>query len=230
MRHGDGTCDYIANVENMKQKFVASAMQFTTQNPFSASIELPTSHKQALQGRHAAQWQAAFDKEIQSLQKLGVYKLVNRRDLPPGANIITGKWVFKVKPRPDGSIERFKVRLCARGFLQRYGVDFTATFSPVASSATIKLLLAIAAKLRLKLCAADIATAFLFGALPKSERVYMEVADGIRAAPGQVMELHRCIYGLKQASRRFFERLSSTLLKSGYAQTKADPCLYLLAK
>ena len=81
--------------------------------------------------------------------------------------------VFKVKPNPDGTIERFKCRLCARGFLQKYGVDYSATFSPVAQPASIKLLLAIAAQKRMHLKQADISTVFLYGELPKNERVYM---------------------------------------------------------
>lgn len=114
---------------------------------------------------------------------------------------------FKVKLNPDGTIERFKCRLCARGFLQKHGVDYSATFSPVAQAATIKLLLAIAAEKRMHLRQADVSTAFLYGDLPKTETVYMECPPGIEHEKGQVICLLRCIYGLKQASRRFFDKL-----------------------
>ena len=59
--------------------------------------------------------------------------------------LLSSEWVFKVKPNPDDTIENFKYRVCvcARGFLQKYGVDYSTTFSPVAQAATIKLLLAI---------------------------------------------------------------------------------------
>ena len=141
-------------------------------------------------------------------------------------NIISAKWVFKVKPNPDGTIERFKCRLCARGFLQKEGIDYLATFSPVANAASIKLLLALAAKRGLRLRQADVSTAFLYGKLPESERVYVACPDGIDHEPGQVMELRRCIYGLKQASRRWFERLRDVLTQAGYKPTKSDPCMY----
>ena len=54
----------------------------------------------------------------------------------------------------------------------------------------------------------------------------MECPDGIDHEPGQVMELHRCIYGLKKASRRWFDKLRKILVSAGYAPTRSDPCLY----
>lgn len=190
---------YFNTMERIRIRDVFTAI---ANNPFAGDIALPQNYKQAISGRYAAQWRKAIKKEVASLQERKVFKLVDRKHLPKGANVITGKWVFKVKPNPDGTVERFKCRLCARGFLQKHGIDYSATFSPVASQATIKLLLAIAAQKDMYLNQADVSTAFLYGDLPKSERVYMECPPGIDHKPGQVMELQRCIYGLKQASRR----------------------------
>ena len=116
--------------------------------------------------------------------------------------------------------------MCARGFLQKEGIDYHRTFSPVATSSTIKLLLSIAAQRGLALKSADISTAFLYGDLPDDERVYMSPPPGIKARPDQVMCLQKCIYGLKQASRRWFEQLKKILTAAGYRPTNADPCLY----
>ena len=195
-------------------------------DPFAGDIRLPATYQEAIKGIHAEYWKRALKTEIRSLRKHKVYKLVDKRSLPKRANIISAKWVFKVKPNPDGTIERFKCRLCARGFLQKEGIDYLATFSPVANSASIKLLLALAAKGGLQLRQADVSTAFLYGKLPKSERVYVTCPEGIDHEPGQVMELRRCIYGLKQASRRWFEKLRNVLTRAGYKPTKSDPCLY----
>jgi hypothetical protein len=213
-------------MKQTQQLFKSHAYQFTADNPFAADVELPSSYKDATSGMYADQWKGAIQNEVASLEKHGVFKCVKRKGLPSNANIISGRWVFKVKPNPDGSISKFKCRLVARGFLQKFGVDFTDTFSPVARSASIKLLLSIAQKMSLQLRSADVSTAFLFGDLPETERIYMEVPPGISAEPGEVLALYRCVYGLRQASRRWYERLRQALLKSGYHPLKADPCVY----
>ena len=230
---GDTNCAYIHKLETSTildpKLFEAAVYADLAKNPllFATDVRVPGCFKEALEGTHAEQWARAIKSEVQSLRDLGVFNMVKREDLPPKANVISGKWVFKVKPTKDGHIERFKCRLCARGFLQKFGIDYQATFSPVAHPASIKLLLAIAAKRGLKLRASDISTAFLYGDLPESERVYMEPSPGIDHEPGHVMELRKCIYGLKQASRRWFEKLQGILNRAGYRPTKADPCLYV---
>ena len=87
----------------------------------------------------------------------------------------------------NGKSHRFKCRLSARGFLQKHGVDYSATFSPVVQAASIKLLLTIPAE---NLRQTDVSTTFLYGNLPKTERVYyIHCPSGIEHEPGQVMVL-----------------------------------------
>ena len=74
------------------------------------------------------QWKTAMDEEMQALVSHGTWELVNR---PPGASVVSCKWVFIVKYKPDGSVDRYKARLVARGFTQVYGVDYAETFSRV---------------------------------------------------------------------------------------------------
>ena len=74
------------------------------------------------------QWVAAMDAKFQSLQKQQTWSLV---PLPPHTNVVTCKWVYKLKRHSDGSIARYKARLVARGYLQQYGLDYDETFSPV---------------------------------------------------------------------------------------------------
>jgi histone deacetylase 1/2 len=65
--------------------------------------------------------------------------------LPPSnANVVTGKWVFRHKFKPDGSLDRYKARWVLRGFSQENGIDFDETFSPVVKPATIRIILSIA--------------------------------------------------------------------------------------
>lgn len=115
--------EFLTCMDNISSQFNLSAIHTLAENPFAADVEVPTSYRAALQGPHADQWKEAIDSEIKSLQTLGVYRLVSRSSIPQNANIISGKWVFKVKPNEQGHVERFKTRLCARGFLQKCGGD-----------------------------------------------------------------------------------------------------------
>ena len=70
---------------------------------------------------------------------------------PKGQNIVNSKWVFKVKYNADRSIERYKARIVAKGFKQKTGVNFEATFSPVVRYTSIQTLLASVNQLYLEL-------------------------------------------------------------------------------
>ncbi|CAI7746853.1 unnamed protein product, partial [Closterium sp. NIES-54] len=79
---------------------------------------------------------------------------------PPGANIVSGMWIFRVK-RPPGSPPVFKARYVARGFSQRQGVDYFQTFSPTPKMTTLRALLHVAAQRDYELHSLDFSTAFL---------------------------------------------------------------------
>jgi histone deacetylase 1/2 len=63
---------------------------------------------------------------------------------PHGANIVTGKWIFRHKFQADGSLDRYKARWVLCGFTQRPGIDFDETFSPVVKPATVRTVLSLA--------------------------------------------------------------------------------------
>lgn len=67
--------------------------------------------------------------------------------LPPNHKVIGCKWVFKVKLKPDGSLERYKAQLVAKGFQQTLGLDYFETFSPVVKPTTIRIVLSLALSL-----------------------------------------------------------------------------------
>jgi len=73
-------------------------------------------------------WIKAVEAELKSLQDHRVWEYIPR---PEGKHIVSCKWVWHVKVKEDGSVERYKARLVARGFTQTHGVDFNETFAPV---------------------------------------------------------------------------------------------------
>ena len=135
-------------------------------------------------------------------------------------------WIFKKKLRPDGSIEKYKARLVAKEFTQKEEEDFFDTYSPVARTTTIRVLLALAASYGLHIHQMDVKTAFLYGEL--EEEIYMEQPDGYKI-PGQenkVCRLVKSLYGLKQAPKQWHEKFDTTLTSARFSVNEADKCVY----
>ena len=145
-----------------------------------------------------------MSEEIAALERTGTWDLV---PLPPQVTPITCNWVYKIKTRSDGSLECYKARLVARGFLQEQGRDYDETFAPVAHMTTIRTLLTVVSVRQRFISQLDVKNAFLNGEL--REEVYMQPPLGYSIPDGMVCHLRRSLYGLKQAPRAWFERFSS---------------------
>jgi histone deacetylase 1/2 len=146
---------------------------------------------------------------------------------PPGQHVISCKWIFKLKYKADGTIERHKARLVARGFTQQYGVDYTDTFSPVIKPTTVRLILAIAFSKGWQLRQIDNQNAFLHGEI--QEEVYMTQPPGYvdPTQPGYVCRLQKSLYGLKQAPRAWYSKLTMKLQELGFVPSRADTSLFI---
>jgi hypothetical protein len=110
----------------------------------------------------------AMDYEYDALIKNKMWHLI-----PPqkGTNIIDCKWVYKIKRKADGSLDRYKAGLVTKGFKQQYGIDYEETFSPIVKSATIRIILSPGVSKGWSIRQLDVQNAFLHGFL--DEDVYM---------------------------------------------------------
>ncbi|KAI0991569.1 hypothetical protein K3495_g16618, partial [Podosphaera aphanis] len=140
--HGD-------NEHHVKSSFVVKEIN---------GIRIPKTYKEAINDKnHSHEWSQAITSEIESLVGNKTWEEV---ELPKSANLVSTKWVFTIKTNPDGSTERFKARLVARGFSQEHGVDYTETFAPTVRMDTLRLFIAIVAKNNLECFHFDIKNAF----------------------------------------------------------------------
>ena len=135
-----------------------------------------------------------MDEKIAVLSNHGTWELVTR---PTGAIVVTCRWVYTVKYRADGTVDRYKARLIARGFTQIYGVNYVDTFSPVTRPNSIRVLLSIAINNLWELCQLDVKNVFLYGRFC----AYGVISRVCSSGGDRVCKLKKAIYGLKQSSR-----------------------------
>lgn len=180
----------------------------------------PGSYDQAAQD---PMWVAAMEKELHALEANQTWQLTT---LPKGHKALPSRWVYKLKYKADGSIDRPKARLVIKGFNQQLGVDYKHTFAPVAKLATVRTVIALAAAKAWPLHQLDVNNAFLHGFL--DEDIFMTPPQGYhKASPNQVCKLQKSLYGLKQASRQWNLELSKFLLSLGFTQSSHDFSLFV---
>ena len=184
-------------------------------------IPVPETYQQAVKDPIWGKlWLEAIQAELTALVANGTWDVV----VPPeGANVVTSRWVFKAKMHIDGSLEKLKARLVARGFSQVWGVDYTDTFAPTFKFDTLRLFLIIVALEDLECHQVDVNNAFTESFL--KEKIYMRAPPGVTLAPGEVLQIRRSLYGLKQAARDWHEKCVAELKKLGFQQMPSDPCL-----
>eukprot|EP00873_Tetraselmis_striata_P025534 jgi/Tetstr1/445798/TSEL_033444.t1 len=191
------------------------------QYPPASRIPVPDTIKQALAGKYHKEWRAFIVSEFRSLRARNTFAYAL---LPVGRHAIGNKRVFKVKANSDGSVNRFKARLVAQGFSQQAGVDYHATFSPVVKLSTLRTCLTVAAARGMHIHHIDIETAFLNASL--KEEIYMRQPKGAEDGTDNVLPLLKSIYGLKQASREWYELIHKTLTGLGLARSNSDTSMY----
>jgi hypothetical protein len=162
--------------------------------------------------------------EYQSIIKNNVWEIVPR---PKRKDVVSSKWLYKIKHVVDGSIEKYKERFVAHGFSQKEGINYEETFSPIYRYTSIRTIIALAAKMKWKLHHMDVKTTFLNGVI--EEEVYIEKPQGfeVEHIKTHVCRLKKDLYRLKQAPRAWYGRIESFLMSLGFTKSKDDSNLYL---
>nr|GFA01697.1 zinc finger, CCHC-type [Tanacetum cinerariifolium] len=150
-------------------------------------------------------------------------------DLPLGCKPLGCKWIFKIKLKVDGTIEKCKSRLVIQGFKQKSRIDYFDTYAPVKRISTIRLLITMASIHNLIIHQMDVKTAFLNGDL--DEEVYMNQTQGSSCLimPGneiKVCKFTKSLYGLKHAPKQWHQKFNEVVLSNGYLLNQADKYVY----
>ena len=188
--------------------------------------------KDMLQQPDKAEFIKAMQSEVSDHESRGHWSLMKRNDLPEGAKTILAIWSFKRKLYPDGSINKYKARLCTHGGMQTWGENFWETYAPVVNWLSVRILFALSVIHDLDTRSIDFVLAF--PQAPLDVDVFMELpygfaVDGITddGSKGYVLKLNKSLYGLKQAAYNWFEMLSKGLRDRGFKASETDPCVFL---
>jgi hypothetical protein len=180
----------------------------------------PTCFEEYIQKK---EWANAMTEEYQSIMKNDVWEIVPR---PKSKDVVSSKWLYKIKHVADGSIEKYKVRFVAHGFSQKEGIDYEETFALVARYTSIRTIISLVAKMKWKLHQMDVKITFLNGFI--EEEVYIEQPQGfeVEDIKTHVWRLKKTLYRLNQAPEAWSRRIDSFLTSLGFTKSKADFNLY----
>nr|KAJ0196275.1 hypothetical protein LSAT_V11C700361250 [Lactuca sativa] len=168
-------------------------------------------------------WIKAMNDEMEALHRNNTWEIT---DLRKNRKPIGCKWVYKIKHKSNGEIERYKARLVVKGYNQREGIDFQETFSPVAKIVTVRIVISLSVHHSWPLYQLDINNVFLNGDL--TEDVYMSLPPGYYSSNDtRVCKLTKSLYGLKQAPRKWNEKLCASLFMFGFRQSVSDYSLFI---
>lgn len=181
---------------------------------------IPASYKEAFEDEN---WREAVHVEIDALEERETWTVVA---LPPGKRALGCKWVFTLKFRADGTLERYKAQLVVLGNNQTEGIDYEETLAPVCKMESVRTFLQLAVARDWEVHQMDVHNAFLHGDL--EEEVYIKLPPGFKTTDkNQVCRLHKSLYGLRQAPRCWFAKLTTALKAYGFVQSLNDYSLFI---
>lgn len=138
--------------------------------------------------------------------------------------MINCTWVFKIKKDQLNIPIEYKARLCAKGFQQTKGVDFSETYAPTGKLVSLRMLIAYSLSQNLLFHQIDIKSAFLNA--PLTEELFLNPPPGVKTPKDHVLKLNKAIYGLRQAPFSWHKTLSEWLFQIGFRRCDAEPCVF----
>lgn len=178
---------------------------------------------EALNGPDKDKWLDAMKNEIQSLHDQNVWDVVQR---PSGKHVIDCKWILRIKRNVDGTVNKFKARLVARGFSQIPGLDYSEISSPVVKRRTWRFLIAICVENNWLCNFIDVQGAYLNSKL--NEELYMhQPAFFQERGKNFVCKLNKSLYGLKQGGRDWHNHINQIMCKFNFSRCSGDNCVYV---
>ena len=184
-------------------------------------IPEPRNRRQAMESPECNEWRKAEETEMLGMVKNCVYKLMAR---PKDKLVVSTKILYKRKIGQDGKAEKYKCRLVAQGFWQVEVIHYTEKYSPTPATASIRMLLAMAAAKGEELRHFDAEQSFLKANI--NEEIYIEIPEESQKFLGAVGRLNKAIYELTQAGRCWNNRFCDDMTAIGFKQAKADPCVF----
>lgn len=207
----------------------ATAVSNAKDNPNPATMyTTPETYKEARAAPDAAGWMEGCDTEINKLRKLRCWSVVARRDIPSKALVMGTRWTFRYKLDENGNLTRYRSRIVCKGYTQQKDVNYFETFSPVVSFVTIRTLFALTALPGFDVHQYDVSVAFIEAPIdPNSPPIYCECAEGYEDRRLYVYQLHRYLYGMKDAPRGYNQLFASLCRNQGMTQLKSDECVFI---
>lgn len=205
---------------------IVEGMDFAMATAMDAAEGLNPTYDEAKKRSDWPKWEAAIKAELASLEANGTWKIVER---PYNANVVSSKWVLRIKKNAAGEIDKYKARLVARGFTQIHGVDYTETYAPVARLSTFRYLIALANRNGWPIDTIDFDSAFLNSVLDENEVIYLEQPRGfaVKDSRRYVYRLHKSLYGLKQGAKNWYDALKKAMEELGFTVLNADKGVFV---
>ncbi|RVW95350.1 Copia protein [Vitis vinifera] len=127
--------------------------------PIAKRKGIPNNIQEALK---ISKWNTIIEEEIRALEKNRTWELI---ELLEGKSPVKSKWIFTIKYKANGSVDRYKARLIAKGFTQSHEIEHQETLAPMAKLNTIHVLLSLVVNRDWPLHQLDLKNAFLNGDL-----------------------------------------------------------------